>query len=182
MIALPESQWKVTDELVKEFEELKEYLESHIQLSPIQVGEPLQLYTDASIEGLSFLLTQEQKITVNEKERTVRDFVHLGSTSLTDAQRRYSPVELEALALSWAVNKCHYFLYEAPFIDHFTNSTGVAGLMKKDLCEVRNPRLQCILEKVVSYNIISHHIPATRNGFSDYFSRFPSTGLCTALE
>ena len=69
-----------------------------------------------------------------------------------------------------------------PFIDHYTDSTGVAGLMKKDLCEVMNPCTQGILEKVVSYNIIYHHIPATRNGFSDYFSRFPSTGLCTALE
>ena len=84
--------------------------------------------------------------------------------------------------MSWAVNKCHYFLYEAPFIDHYTDSTGVAGLMKKDLCEVRNPRLQRILEKVVSYNIISHHIPASKNGFSDYFLCFPSTGFCTALE
>merc|ERR1711954_264000 len=109
------------------------------------------------------------KITVNEMERTVRDFVYLASTSLMDAQRRYSPVELEALALSWAVNKCHYFLYDAPFIDHYTDSTGVAGLMKKDLCEVRNPSLQRILEKVVSYNIISHHIPASKNGFSDFF-------------
>ena len=34
----------------------------------------------------------------------------------------------------------------------------------------------------MSYNIISHHIPASRNGFGDYFSCFPSTGFCTALE
>ena len=88
MVALPESNWKITDELVKEFDELKEYLEFHIQLSPIRVGEPLQLYTDASIEGLSFLLFQECKITIYEKERTVGDFVHMGSTSLTDAQKR----------------------------------------------------------------------------------------------
>ena len=54
--------------------------------------------------------------------------------------------------------------------------------MKKDLCEVGNLCLQRILEKVVSYNIISHHIPASRNGFSDYCLRFPSSGFCTALE
>ena len=59
MVAHPELNWKITDELVREFEELKEYLQSQIQLSPIRVGEPLQLYTDASIEGLSFLLCQE---------------------------------------------------------------------------------------------------------------------------
>ena len=71
---------------------------------------------------------------LNEKEKTVNDFVYLSSTSLTDLQKRYSPVELEALALQWAVNKCHYFLYDAPIIGHFTDSTGVAGLMEKDLC------------------------------------------------
>ena len=107
MVALPESNWEITDELVKEFDELKEYLQCHIQLSPIRVGEPLQLYTDASIEGLSFLLTQERKITINDKEKTVCDFVYLGSTSLTNAQKRYSPVKRDALALQWAVNKCH---------------------------------------------------------------------------
>ena len=37
-------------------------------------------------------------------------------------------------------------------------------------------------EKIVSYNIVSHHIPASRNGISDYFSRFPATQLCTAIE
>ena len=72
MVALPESNWKITDELVKEFDELKEYLESHIQLSPIRVGEPLQLYTDASIEGLSFLLCQEHKITFVSLKLTIK--------------------------------------------------------------------------------------------------------------
>ena len=65
-MAPPESNWNITDEWKKEYDELKEYMEYHIQLSPIRVGEPLQLYTDASIEGLSFLLCQEQKITINE--------------------------------------------------------------------------------------------------------------------
>ena len=107
MIALPESQWRITDELRHEFEGLKVYLESHILLSPIRVGEPLNSYTDASIDGLSFILTQERKIIIDDKEKTIRDIVHLGSTSLTDTQKRYSPVELESLALSWAVGKCH---------------------------------------------------------------------------
>ena len=51
MISLPDSQWKVTNELEPEFEELKTYLQSHIQLSPIRVGEPLNLYTDVRPSG-----------------------------------------------------------------------------------------------------------------------------------
>ena len=38
MVALPESNWKITDEWVKEFDELKEYLESHIELSQQQLS------------------------------------------------------------------------------------------------------------------------------------------------
>ena len=108
--------------------------------------------------------------------------MHLGSTSLTDTQKGYSPVELESLALAWAVGQCHYYLYEAPMINHYTDSTGVVGLMKKDLSDVRNPRIQQILEKVIPYNISSIHIPASRNGISDYFSRYPSTQKCMAEE
>ena len=182
MISLPDSQWKVTDELEHEFEELKTYLQSHIQLSPIRVGEPLNLFTDASVDGFSFILTQERKTMIDDKEKTIRDIIYLGSTSLTETQKRYSPVELESLALAWAVGKCHYYLYEAPQIFHYTDSTGVVGLRKKDLSEVRNPRIQRILEKVIPYNISSIHIPASRNGISDYFLRYPSTKKCMAEE
>ena len=86
MISLPDSQWKVTDELEHKFEELKTYLQSHIQLSPIRVGEPLNLFTDASVDGLSFILTQERKTMIDDKEKTIRDIVHLGSASLTDTK------------------------------------------------------------------------------------------------
>ena len=182
MISLPETQWKVTEELEEEFNELKAYLQSHVQLSPIRVGEPLNLYTDASVEGLSFVLTQERKQTEGETERIVRDIIYLGSTSLSDTQKRYSPVELESLALAWAVGKTHYYLYEAPKVTHYTDSTGVVGLRKKDLSDVKNPRIQRILEKVMPYNISSTHIPASQNGISDYLSRHPSSKKCLAEE
>ena len=83
---------------------------------------------------------------INDEEKSVRDFIHVGSTSLTDAQRRYSPVEFEALPLQWSASKCHFFLCEAPVIEHYTDSTGVAGLLKKDISEICNPRLQRMFE------------------------------------
>ena len=71
MINLPETNWKVTEELTAEFNDLKEYLECCIQLSPIRTGEPLQLFTDASIDGLSFLLCQERQVMINDEEKSV---------------------------------------------------------------------------------------------------------------
>ena len=106
----------------------------------------------------------------------------MGSTSLSETQKRYSPVELESLALAWAVGKTHYYIYEAPKVTHYTDSTGVVGLRKKDLSDVKNPRIQCILEKVMPYNISSIHILASQNGISNYLSRHPSSKKCLAED
>ena len=114
------------------------------------------------------------------EEETIRDIIHLGSTSVTEVQAPYLPVELECLAAQWACEKCHYFLADAPKINLFTDSSGLVGLWKKDLSEIKNSRIQRILEKMVCYNIEAFHIPAKENGIADYFSRFPETSQCLA--
>ena len=86
--------WKITPELEKEFEELKAFLDKKVHLSPIRTGNNLLLYTDASINGLGYVLCQERNIIVDGEEETIRDIIHLGSTSVTEVQASYSPVEL----------------------------------------------------------------------------------------
>ena len=68
MISLPETNWKVTEELTAEFKDLKEYLKCCIKLSPIRTGEPLQLFTNVSIDALSFLLCQECQVNIDDEE------------------------------------------------------------------------------------------------------------------
>ena len=159
--------WKITPELEKEFEELKAFLDKKVHLSPIRTGNNLLLYTDASINGLGYVLCQERKVILDEEEETIRDIIHLGSTSVTEVQACYSPVELECLAAQWACEKCHYFLADAPKINLFTDSSGLVGLRKKDLSETKNRRIQRILEKMVCYNIEAFYIPAKENGIAD---------------
>lgn len=106
-----------------EFEELKSYYDKKPKLSPIQPGMPIQLYTDASIDGLGFLLMQDRKAVIDEKETTIRDMVNMGSTSLTKTKQRYLPIESEYLALKTAVKKNHFSLFKSPIIEHFTDST-----------------------------------------------------------
>ena len=42
--------------------------------------------------------------------------MYFASKSLTTAQQNYVAIELEALAVSWAVQKFHHYLYVRPFM------------------------------------------------------------------
>ena len=62
------------------------------------------LQTDASIKGLGTCLLQEGKP------------VYFPSKALTEAQWGYVVIELELLAVAWALEKFHHFLYASHFI------------------------------------------------------------------
>ena len=63
------------------------------------------LETDASNQGFRCIcLLQEEKP------------VHFASKVLTEAQQRYVAIELESLAVAWAMEKFHHFLYASHFI------------------------------------------------------------------
>jgi hypothetical protein len=61
------------------------------------------LQTDASrLHGLGFALLQLQ----DNQWRLIQ----CGSRILQEAEKRYTMVELEALAIYWAIKKCHVYL------------------------------------------------------------------------
>ena len=61
------------------------------------------LQTDASCKGLGACLLQ------NEKP------VYFTSKALTEMQKGYVAIELESLAVAWAMEKFHHFLYRNQF-------------------------------------------------------------------
>ena len=62
------------------------------------------LQTDASTKGLGVCLLQEEKP------------IYFASKALTEMQRGYVAIELESLAVAWAVEKFHHFLYGYHFV------------------------------------------------------------------
>ena len=62
------------------------------------------LQTDVSIKGLGACLLQDERP------------VYFARKVLTEAQRGYVAIELESLAVAWAVEKFHHFLYANHFI------------------------------------------------------------------
>ena len=71
-------------------------------LSPYNPALPLQLFCDASREGVpGYVLAQPQGEKVN--------VVQCGSTTLTQAQRGYSIVKLELLSVLWSLENVVFF-------------------------------------------------------------------------
>ena len=62
------------------------------------------LQTDASIKGLSASLLQDAKP------------VYFARKDLTYAQKGYVAIELKSLAVAWAMEKFHHFLYASHFL------------------------------------------------------------------
>ena len=96
------------------------------------------LQTDASIKGLGTCLLQEEKP------------VYLASKALTDAQWGYVAKELESLAIAWAMEKFHHFLYASHFILE-TDQKPLEAILSKSINQA-TPRLQRILIRTFPYH------------------------------
>ena len=86
--------------------------------------------------------------------------------SLADAEKGYVEIELEALAVSWACEKFHHFLYGS----HCTLQTDqkpLESILARSLNEV-TPRLQLI--KASAYDFNAKYIPGPTNEVPDCLS------------
>ena len=89
------------------------------------------LQTDVSIKGLGACLLQDERP------------VCLASKALPEAQRGYVMIELESLAVAWAMEKFHHFLYANHFILE-TDQKPFETILSRSLNQA-TPHLQRIL-------------------------------------
>ena len=72
-------------------------------LQPYKQGNTLHAMTDASINGLGFVLFQKDR----EGKTSI---IQVGSTCLKNAQVSWHPSELELLAIQYFLKKCHFYM------------------------------------------------------------------------
>ena len=118
---------------------------------------PTVLQTDASAEGLGACLLQCEHP------------VYFGSKALTDSQKGYVAIELEALAVSWAMEKFHHFLYATKFVLE-TDQKPLETILAKSL-NAATPRLQRLLIKTFAYDFTVKYLPGENNQLADCLSR-----------
>jgi len=89
------------------FDELKKRLASAETLGYYDKNAPTKVIADASLVGIGAVLVQEQ----GDELRVIS----YASRSLSDTERRYSQTEKEALALVWACERFHVYIYGSEF-------------------------------------------------------------------
>lgn len=106
--------------------------------------------TDASwLFGLGYALGY---IELNGSGKNFFLIVHCGSKGLTPTQQRYSSIELECLAIIWAIQKCSFYLCGLPIFQTFTAHRPLEDVFQKDLFDLASPRLQRMCEKIAMYS------------------------------
>ena len=118
------------------FKAAKEHLTIAPILSFFDIDKPTRLSTDASRHGLGFILQQQNpdgKWTLTQA----------GSCFLLDAECCYAIIELEMLAVCWAILKCHTFLAGLQHFQVITDHNPLIPILNNHrLDEIENPRLQ----------------------------------------
>ena len=93
------------------------------------------------------------------------------SSGLKDSQLGYSPVDCEVLALKFATDTCYHYLYGAPKINIYNDFIALGGLFAKPLGDIKNKRIRSMVERMMCFNLVFHHIPGEKNQIADCMSR-----------
>ena len=115
------------------------------------------LQTDASTKGLGACLLQDEKP------------IYFASKALTEVQRGYVAIEIESLAVAWAVEKFHHFLYGSHFILEMDQKP-LEAILSRSLNQA-TPQLQRILIRTLPYNFTVRYILGPKNLLADCLSR-----------
>ena len=141
----------------------KKSITSAPTLAFFDLRKPTRLCTDASHQGLGFVLQQKSG------ESWV--LIQAGSRFLSDTESRYAVIELELLAVSWAILKCRIFLAGLPHFSVVTDHYPLISILNNyRLDEIENPRLQRLKTKVMAFNFTAEWIKGTLNNAPDALS------------
>ena len=97
-----------------------------------------------------------------------------GSRYLTPAETRYAPIELELLAVTWAVNKCRTYLLGRQNFELIVDHRPLVGILDhKTLDQIENPRIQRMKQKLCLYSFTTTWVCGKQHRIADALSRAP---------
>ena len=103
-------------------------------LTTFDTSKDTYLQTDGSKEGLGWTLYQENK----KRKKSV---VAVGSMALKPAQKLYSPVKIESLAIRFTVGKNEHYLRGCPRFVIRTDCKRIKDSRNKELMDINNSRV-----------------------------------------
>ena len=161
------SKWQWLKDQQEAFEKAKELLQSVELLVHFDPSKELILATDASDYGVRAVLS-------HKVEGGAEQPIGYMSRSLNAAERNYSTLEKEALAISFGVKKFHQFLYGHPFTIK-TDHKPLEGLLneKKGIPALAAPRIQRWALTLSAYEYKISYKAGQTNGNADGLGRLP---------
>ena len=129
-------QWDM--EQTEVFKSIKEILSTEPVLAFYNVKKPVLITCDASQSGLGAVFLQEDRP------------IAYASRALTNAESRYAQIEKELLAVVFAFNKFHQYVYGREVLVE-SDHKPLESIMKKSLAAAP-PRLQRMLLQLQKYS------------------------------
>ena len=151
-----------SEEMDKAFEQLKERIAREVTLAYPDYSKEagmLELFVDASGVGAGGCLVQRQ----GEEYRTIA----YSSMTFTAAQRNYSTIERELLAIRWGIKAFRSFLFGVTFILYSDHKP----LLFLHNMSTEKSRLARTLSDLAEYDFIIKHRPGGENLAADTMSR-----------
>lgn len=164
-----EQKWMWGKAQEESFQSVKELILSADVLAPYDPTKELYLQCDASPYGVGAVLS------VKDSDGTERP-VGFASRSLTDAEKNYSQLDREGLAVIFGLKKFHKYVFGRPFTiltDHKPLITLFNEMKQVPSTSLRVQRWALLLR---GYEYHIEYRPGQSNGNADCLSRLPLPG------
>lgn len=148
-------EWKTEHE--EAFNELKSIIKSKPVLAYYDLKKTCVIQTDASKDGLGCCLMQNDHP------------IAYASRALTQTEQRYAQIEKELLAVVFAVERFHQFVYGQKF-KVLSDHKPLVSITKKDFSKV-SVRLQRMLLRLLKYDMEIEYLPGKEMHVADALSR-----------
>jgi predicted aspartyl protease len=160
-------RWKWHTEQIRAFERSKTLLQSATVLVHYDPNKKLTVSCDASPYGVGAVLSHEMP---DGSERPIA----FASRTLTSAEKKYSQLDKEGLAVVFAVKKFHQFLYGRHYTI-YTDHKPLLGIFKcdKPVPLMVSGRIQRWILTLAAYEYDLVYRPGKENGNADALSRLP---------
>ena len=139
--------------LQAEFDGIKQILKSPLGLKPCNKNWRMVLYTDYSSKGVGFTLTQE-----NPEDKTAKQLIFCGSSSLSEKQKRLPAIYRENLAIIVALEKCRYWLRGCPHFYIYTDHKSLESIYNNKPLDEISDEISDIMVSTYQYNFTVKYI------------------------
>ena len=177
----PKVGFKWDSEMEEAFHRSKEAIIEEIR-SGVEIFDPGRrtcLNPDWSKTGVGYWLQQKHCACDSDIPGCCADgwkVTLAGSRFLRDAEKRYAPIEGEALAVAWALEDSRFFTVGCRDLIITTDHKPLVKILgDQALDDITNPRLFRLKQRTLMWRYRIRHVPGKSIPAADATSRYPST-------